>query len=352
MAILAFLYLLPRIIDNRHMDENKIILTGIKPTGRPHIGNYLGAIEPALRRSLNNPNSFFFIPDYHALNNGLPAEEIKRLTHAVAATWIASGLDSSKQHFYRQSDIPEIFELETILNATVPKGWMNKAHAYKAAIDQNIEAKRDVDYDVNMGLYTYPILMASDILIFNANQVPVGKDQIQHVEIARDIAGRFNSKYHTSTFTLPEHLVEKTVFEVPGVDGRKMSKSYNNFIPLFASEEEWNNAVKKIVTDSNQEHTHESFKETAFYKIFSAIANENDTNKISQQIVDKSIGWKEAKDEMLSQLVSRFKEKSDIYFDLLNDTNKIDEILKTGAEKIRPIAMETLNNVKATVGVL
>ncbi len=334
------------------MKENKIILTGVKPTGQPHLGNYFGVIEPALRRSENNLNSFFFIADYHALNNGLSADEIKRLTHVVAATWIAAGLDSSKHHLYRQSDIPEIFELETILNATVPKGWMNKAHAYKAAMDQNIEAKRDIDHDVNMGLYTYPILMASDILIFNANQVPVGKDQIQHVEIARDIAGRFNAKYHSSTFTLPEHIIEKNILEVPGLDGRKMSKSYNNVVPLFASDDDWNNAVKKIVTDSNQEHTIETFKDTTFYKIFSIISGETETSKITDQIVNKSIGWKEAKDELLHQLISRFSEKSKMYFELLNDTNKIDEILKTGAEKIRPIAMETLNNVKATVGVL
>jgi len=335
-----------------NMEDNKIVLTGIKPTGQPHIGNYFGVIEPALRRSQSNPNSFFFIADYHALNNGLPADEIRRLTHIVAATWIASGLNHEKHHIYRQSDIPEIFELETILNASVPKGWMNKAHAYKAAVDQNNEKNRDVDFDVNMGLYTYPILMASDILIFNANRIPVGKDQIQHVEIARDIAARFNSKYNKKVLTLPEHVIENKILEVPGLDGRKMSKSYNNVIPLFAHDEDWTNAVKKIVTDSNTEHTPESFRSTTFYKIFSQIADKSESDKLISQVVNNQIGWKEAKDMMINQLVDRFQSKSEMYFELLSDTSKIDHILKTGAEKIRPIAQKTLFEVKKTIGVL
>ena len=334
------------------MTQKNILLTGIKPTGQPHLGNYFGAIEPALKRADGNKDNFFFIADYHALNTIDSAEELKKLTHIIAATWIASGLDPSKCHFYKQSDIPQIFELETILNATVPKGWMNKAHAYKAAVDKNRADKKDIDSDVNMGLYNYPILMASDILIFNANKIPVGKDQIQHVEIARDIAMRFNSKYSTTSLTLPEYIVEKDIQEIPGIDGRKMSKSYGNVIPLYGTEEDWFNSIRRIVTDSEANHTIETFKATTFYGIYHHIATEEESQKLCESMVGHNIGWKEAKEDLMEKMIKRFKEPSSVYLDLLHDTNHIDSILDEGAKKILPIAKETLDKVKKSVGVI
>ena len=334
------------------MTQKNIILTGIKPTGQPHLGNYFGAIKPALMRSEVNENSFFFIADYHALNTISSADELKKLTHIVAATWIASGLDPSKCHFYKQSDISEIFELETILNSTVPKGWMNKAHAYKAAVDKNRADKKDLDSDVNMGLYNYPILMASDILIFNANKIPVGKDQIQHVEIARDIAMRFNSKYSTSALTLPEYVVEKDIQEIPGIDGRKMSKSYGNVIPLYGTEEDWFNSVRKIVTDSEPNHTTESFKATTFYGIYHHVATNDESEKLCELMVSHKMGWKEAKEDLMDKMIKRLKEPSSVYLDLLHDTRHIDSILDEGAKKISPLAKETLSSVKAAIGVI
>ena len=333
------------------MTQKNIILTGIKPTGQPHIGNYFGAIEPALRRSKDNESSFFFIADYHALNTISSAEELKNLTHVVAASWIASGLDPKKCHVYRQSDIPQIFELETILNATVPKGWMNKAHAYKAAVDKNRADNKDVDTDVNMGLYNYPILMASDILIFNANKVPVGKDQVQHVEITRDIAARFNSKYSKNVLTLPEYIIEKDIQEIPGLDGRKMSKSYGNVIPLYGTEEDWHASVRKIVTDSEASHTIESFKATTFYGIYHHIASDEESRVLCESIVNHSIGWKEAKEDLLNKIVKRFEEPSRVYLELVKNPNKIDQILSEGADKVRPLAEEALKLVKTSIGI-
>ena len=332
--------------------KNKIILTGIKPTGTAHLGNYLGAIEPAIKRANEYQDSFFFLADYHALNSITDPSELKALTHKIAATWLASGLDIKKSHFYKQSDIKETFELETILNATVPKGWMNKAHAYKASVDANRANKKDDDEDINMGLYTYPILMASDILIFNANIVPVGKDQIQHVEIARDIAGRFNAKYKTSVLTLPEHVIETGIGEIPGIDGRKMSKSYNNIIPLFASVEQWHKAVKKIVTDSNDNHTLETIKATVFYRIFSSIASSEQSDKIASDLVGKKIGWKESKDQLLDIIIKRFGTMTETYDNLMKDTDAIDKLLDDGAKAIQPLSVETIMNVRKAIGII
>ena len=326
------------------------VLTGIKPTGVPHIGNYLGAIAPALRRSGEFDQSFFFIADYHALNSIQSSEQMSELPRVVAATWLASGLDPKKVHFYRQSAIPEIFELETILNAFIPKGWMNKMHAYKASVDINRQTGKTDDDGVNMGLYTYPILMACDILMFNTTAVPVGKDQVQHVEIARDIAQRFNKNYATDAITLPNYILEEGIEEVPGLDGRKMSKSYNNTIPLFASREQWTNAVRQVVTD-NITHTPESFRETVLYKLFSAIADRPATDALMHDFVSGSIGWKLAKDRLVDALEDRFKEPSKKYFELMENPSKIDTLLREGGEAIRPIAQHNLAAIKSIIGI-
>lgn len=326
------------------------ILTGIKPTGTPHIGNYFGAIEPAIRRATQYSDAYFFIADYHALNSVQNAEELKTLTYSVAAMWLAAGLDPSRIHFYRQSDVPEIFQLETVLNMYTPKGWMNKMHAYKAAIDRNRAANKPDDNDVNMGLYTYPILMAGDILMFDATHVPVGRDQIQHVEIARDIARRINHHYDTRVFVLPEHVVEDEIAEVPGLDGRKMSKSYGNTIPLYAGREGWAEAVRKLTTDSI-EHTNESIRETTFYNIYRVVAGDEAAQVIADEIVAKTTGWKDAKDRLIDALDERFGAQAARYNELMENPEEIKAILAEGAEKIRPIAAEHMARIRATIGV-
>ncbi len=326
------------------------VLTGIKPTGTPHIGNYFGAIEPALRQAHNYPAAFFFIADYHALNSVQDGETMKELTRNVAATWLAAGLDPSKVNFYRQSDIPEEFELVTILNNFIPKGWMNKMHAYKASIDKNRAAGKPDDNDVNMGLYVYPILMACDIIQFNATHVPVGRDQIQHVEIARDIAQRFNNQFNEAVFVLPEHVVEDGIAELPGIDGRKMSKSYNNTIPLYAGREGWEQAVRKIVTDS-VDHTDETVRETVLFRLYSALVTEELANNLATSLVEKSIGWKEAKDALLMALETRFTEQAARYQELINDPDYLDSVLAEGAAKVRPIAQARLAHVKQVLGI-
>lgn len=333
------------------MHTTSTILTGIKPTGRPHIGNYFGAIKPALERASDYENSFFFIADYHGLNSVQNAEEMRHLTRSIAATWLAAGLDPAKHHFYRQSDIPETFELETILNTFTPKGWMNKAHAYKAAIANNQAAGRSDDHDVNMGLFTYPILMASDILLFDTSAVPVGKDQIQHVEIARDIAQKVNSFYNTDIFVLPEHVTHEGIAELPGLDGRKMSKSYSNVIPVFATPDEWQKAVRSIVTDA-ETHTPDTLKQTTFYKLYSAIASSESSEALVDDITGGTIGWKDAKDRLASELEARFSEYTKEYERLMNSPEEIDSILAEGAQRVRPIAQATLHRIKTAIGVL
>ena len=331
-------------------DQHRIILTGIKPTGTPHIGNYFGAIEPAIRRANEYSEAFFFIADYHALNSVQDGETMKQLTRNLAATWLAAGLDPSKVHFYRQSDIIEEFEIVTILHNFIPKGWMNKMHAYKASVDKNREAGKPDDYDINMGLYVYPILMACDIIQFNATHVPVGRDQIQHIEIARDIAQRFNNQFKENVFVLPEHVVQEDVQEVPGLDGRKMSKSYSNTIPLYEGREGWEKAVRKIVTDSI-EHTDESIRETVFFKIYSTIATQEQSEDVATKLVAKTIGWKEAKDSLIEALENRFGEQSERYNQLIQNPEYLDTVLAQGATNIRPIAQATLARVKKTLGI-
>ena len=326
------------------------VLTGIKPTGIPHIGNFFGAISPALRRANDFEQAYFFIADYHALNSISDPQTLRSLTYSVAATWLAAGLDPTKIHLYRQSDIAEIFELETILNTVTPKGWMNKMHAYKAQVDRNKEANQPVDSSINMGLYTYPLLMASDILIFQSDTVPVGNDQVQHVEIARDIAQRFNKEYKTDALVLPHYVLEDGIEELPGIDGRKMSKSYSNTIPLFATRSEWSESVKKIVTDSLT-HTPETLQSTVFYKIFAAVSSPVTSERLVHDFTNGTIGWKDAKDQLVDQLVERFGQASETYARLMEDESQIETILSDNADRVRIKARSTLNAVKKAIGV-
>src|SRR5690554_3442176 len=257
------------------------VLTGITTTGTPHLGNYAGAIRPSVRASAQpDVDAFYFLADYHALIKCEDPERVAQSRQEIAATWLAAGLDPDVVTFYRQSDIPEIPELCWMLTCVTAKGLMNRAHAYKAAVDQNTEKQVESDDGINMGLFSYPILMAADILMFNANKVPVGRDQIQHLEMARDIAQRFNHMYGRGTdlFALPEVLIDDDVATVPGLDGRKMSKSYDNTIPLFAGgAKALSGAIKRIVTDSRAPGETKDAEGSHILTLYRAFANQQQT---------------------------------------------------------------------------
>jgi tryptophanyl-tRNA synthetase len=328
----------------------KRVLTGIKPTGYPHLGNYVGAIRPALRRATDVDHAFFFIADYHALNQVQDPNLFNEYSYVVAATWLACGLDPSVCSFYRQSDIRETFELTTILSAFTPKGWMNKAHAYKAAVADNREAGRDDDVDVNMGLYTYPMLMAADILVFRSEIVPVGKDQVQHVEIARDIALRVNRDVGTDVLTLPDYELDSESESIPGLDGRKMSKSYDNTIPLFATEKEWKQEIYSIKTDSSGRDDPKVAEGSPVYEIYAALAPNDDARSMKQALEAGGMGWGDAKAQLLDLVVSEFGERTATFHDLIAHPARIDEILEAGAERVRPLAEDLLEDVRRAIG--
>ena len=242
----------------------EIVLTGVTTTGTPHLGNYVGAIRPAIEASRqDNTESYFFLADYHALIKCQDPERVKQSRLEIAATWLACGLDTDKATFYRQSDIPEIAELNWLLTCVTGKGLMNRAHAYKAAVDENLSANQDADFGVTMGLFCYPVLMSADILAFNAKKVPVGRDQIQHIEMARDIAGRFNHIFGEH-FVLPEAVVGEDTALLKGLDGRKMSKSYNNTIPLFEGEKKLKKAINKIVRLASRNLAHQALSKLGY----------------------------------------------------------------------------------------
>lgn len=326
----------------------KIILTGIKPTGKPHIGNYIGAIKPAL--SLVNSNDItpiYFIADSHALTTINNPRLLTEYTYDVAATWLALGLDPEKVIFYKQSDIPEIFELSWILSCLTPKGLMNRAHAYKSKVQSNQGNGLDIDTGVNMGLYTYPILMAADILLFNTYKVPVGKDQIQHVEIARDIATYFNNTY-SETFKIPEYKIEEESSLITGLDGRKMSKSYNNTIPLFSEEKELKKLIKKIKTDSLEPNEPKDLNNPLF-TLYKEFANQNQINEMSVKFKE-GISYGDIKNELFDLINNNLLEPRQKYNYLLKNPDLIDSILADGAIKARKICSEKLKTVKKNIG--
>lgn len=330
--------------------DQKTLLTGIKPTGTPHLGNFLGAIQPAIQMVHDYEQSFLFIADYHALNTVQDGARLHDLSLSIAATWLACGLDPSKTTLYRQSAVPEVFELETVLNAVTPKGWMNKAHAYKAAVDVNTAEGRDRDEGVSMGLYTYPILMAADILLYSADVVPVGKDQQQHVEIARDIAQRFNHTFNTPVFVLPEALVQEELESVVGVDGRKMSKSYDNIIPLFATVDEWRKVINRIPTDSTSVEEPKDTSNSILFSVFKSIASPEQTAELKARLEAGGIGWGEVKQQLLDVLEARFGQYRDRYNELMANPGEIERILAEGTEKAKAIASAKLAEVRRTIG--
>jgi tryptophanyl-tRNA synthetase len=328
----------------------KTVLTGVQATGMPHLGNYIGAIRPALEQAAALEKSYLFIADYHALNAVHDPVALKRDTYQVAACWLALGLDPARTVFYRQSDIPEIFELMTILCAVTPKGLMDRAHAYKAATDKNREAGRDVDADINMGLYTYPLLMASDILIMKADTIPVGHDQTQHIEFARDMAGYFNNTYR-NVLPLPVGMIQPQSATVPGLDGRKMSKSYNNHVPLFADPKSRQKLIMKIITDSKLPHEPKNPDENTIYKLYTYFAPDADVQVMRKAFEAGGMGYGDAK-KLLAEAVEKSLEKpSAIYNEYMSDEKKLDAILAEGADRARQTARQTLSEVRAAIGV-
>ncbi|EIK45682.1 tryptophanyl-tRNA synthetase [Cellvibrio sp. BR] len=326
------------------------VLTGITTTGTPHLGNYVGAIRPAIQASQRaDVQSFYFLADFHALIKCQEPDLVHQSTREIAATWLALGLDVNNAIFYRQSDVPEIPELCWVLTCMAAKGLMNRAHAYKASVDVNVANGDDPDFGITMGLYSYPILMAADILMFNANKVPVGRDQIQHIEMARDIAGRFNHHYGEH-FVLPEALVEESSAILQGLDGRKMSKSYGNTIPLFLPEKQLKKSINKILTNLLEPGQAKDPDTSPVFQIWQAFATPAQTADMRQQFAD-GIGWGEAKRQLFELVNGQLAEARDKYEALLANPAHIEEVLQQGAEKARAYSKPLLEKVREAVGI-
>ncbi len=327
----------------------KRILTGITPSGYPHLGNYIGAIKPSLELLDEKCESFLFIADLHALIKVSDPEQLNQLTHGIALAWMASGLDPEKTYFYRQSDVPEITELAWILSCVTEKGLLNRAHAYKAATDVNKESgKKDTDEGISMGLFSYPLLMACDILTPNATHVPVGKDQKQHLEIARDIAEKFNKKYG-EVFNIPEAVIneEKTVL---GTDGRKMSKSYNNIVPILSSEKDLKKSIMSVVTNSQEPGEKKDWKDNTLFSIYSSFAADNQIKDMKHKYED-GIGWGDAKNIVFNDLNDLIKPIRDKYLELESRKSDTEEILQTNAKEVRTHTQSLIKKVKEFVGI-
>ena len=326
------------------------ILTGIKPTGKPHIGNYVGAIQPSLELARKkNVSAYLFIADSHSLTSNPAPQLLKDSVYEVAASWLACGLNPETTVFYCQSDIPELFELNWILSCVTPKGLMNRAHSYKSKRDQNLQAgKKDRDDQVNMGLYNYPILMGADILLFSPNQVPVGPDQVQHLEMIRDIAQKFNRVYKQELLTVPRALAQEERI-LPGWDGRKMSKSYNNEIPLFLESKKLQKLVRKIKTNSAPAQEPKDTKDCLIFQIYKRFACEQEIQALKEHYT-RGIGWGEAKDILFEKLEDHFKDKKPIYDHYIRHPMELEKILQKGGEKARSEAQIFLKEIKKSIG--
>lgn len=326
--------------------SHSTLLTGIKPTGVPHLGNYVGAIQPALEKIQNlKGQSYLFIADYHALTTLPSSQEFKQNVYEVTSAWLACGTDPNKTIMYKQSDIPELFELYWVLSCLTPKGLLNRSHSYKAYIQEKKE-----DSHIQMGVFNYPILMAADILLFQSDFVPVGSDQLQHLEIARDLAGKFNHTFKTSLMVPPEPLKEEQT-SLPGIDGRKMSKSYNNHIPLFCSSEELKKKIMKIKTDSLPPTAPKDPQASIVFQIYKEFATAQQTQDLENKL-KKGCGWGEVKLELFELLEKKFQTQKDTYQTLLSNKKKLDQILHDGAVKARLKAKEVMQKVRKTTGVI
>ena len=332
------------------MTEPQRYLTGITTTGMPHLGNYVGSVRPAVQASLRSDvRSYYFLADYHALIKcGEPAR-IQRSTLEIAATWLAAGLNPERVTFYRQSDIPEITELCWLLTCVCGKGLLNRAHAYKAAVDKNTEAAQEADDGVTAGLFMYPVLMAADILMFKSQKVPVGRDQIQHLEMARDMAASFNHLYGSDLLVLPEAQVDEHVALLPGLDGRKMSKSYDNTIPLFVPREELRKKIASIVTDSRAPGEPKDTEGSALFQIYRAFASTEETAAFAQAFA-QGIAWGEAKQALFERIEQEIAPMRAHYAELIANPAQVERILLQGAEKARAEATPYMRQLRSAVG--
>ena len=325
------------------------VLTGITTSGTPHLGNYAGAIRPAIAASRQaGVESFYFLADYHALIHAADPAQVQRSTLEIAAAWLAAGLDPDKVCLYRQSDIPEVLELAWLLACVTGKGLLNRAHAYKAAVDRNTAAGADADAGVSVGLFMYPVLMAADILLFKANSVPVGRDQVQHIEMARDMAERFNRRYG-GHLVLPEAAIDASVATLPGLDGRKMSKSYGNGIALFAPADELRKRIFSIVTDSRAPGEPKPIEGSALLRLYEAFATAEESARMRAAFA-AGIAWGEAKQMLFERIEATVAPMRSRYESLTADAPRIERLLHDGAVKARAIATPFLGELRWAVG--
>jgi tryptophanyl-tRNA synthetase len=330
-------------------DTRKISLSGIKPTGTPHLGNYLGLIKPGLELA-KTYRALYFIADYHGLTTVRDGKEFERMTYDVAAVWLALGMNPEEVIFFRQSDIPELFEMTWIFDCFTPKGLLNRAHAYKASVDANIAAGRDPDDGVNAGLYSYPVLMAADILLYGSHVVPVGEDQRQHVEIARDIAQAINNNYG-QILVMPEAVIQEAVAVIPGTDGRKMSKSYDNVIPIFAPASQIRKRVMGIVTDSRLPEQPKNPDEDNVFNIYKHFATSEEVASMRQLYQRGGFGYGEVKQQLVEVLERNFGPARAKYDAFVKDRAYLEKMLLEGAEKARAAGMPVMRKLRKAVGV-
>jgi tryptophanyl-tRNA synthetase len=327
------------------------VLTGVQATGEPHIGNYLGAIRPAIELSKQpNTETWLFIADYHAINSSPDPKMLRKNTLDVAATWLAAGLDPASSVFYRQSDVPEVLELNWILTSLCPKGLMNRAHAYKAKVQLNQEqGKEDLDFGINVGLFCYPILMAADILMFSADKVPVGEDQIQHIEIARDLAQKFNRTYG-NVLRVPQMVIQEKGKSIPGLDGRKMSKSYDNYIKLFEEPAKMKKLVARIKTDSLPPEAPKSVEGSLLFELYEAFATPEQVEEMRAKYA-RGVGWGVVKEDLFNAMDAALKDKREKYKELIADPVYVESLLKSGAERARASASPFLKKIRQAIGI-
>ena len=327
----------------------KRILTGITTTGTPHIGNYLGAIKPALDLVDSENDSFFFLADYHALIKQTDSSEIEKSVKDVALSWLASGLDPEISNFYRQSDIPEVHELTWILSCCAAKGLLNRAHAYKSFVSENIKSGADEDKGIHLGLFSYPVLMTADILIFNATHVPVGPDQAQHMEMARDIAGKFNHTY-SNLLTIPETIIQNEI-SVPGIDGRKMSKSYDNIIPFLSNEKTLKKSIARIITNSLEPGEPKDHQSCTLFQLYLSFASNDEIESMKQAYKD-GISWGDVKKELFKVINNELLPIREKYLELIDDPDLLNDLFAAGASKVRPQAQELIEKMREVTGII
>lgn len=333
------------------MFSDKTVLTGVKPTGTPHLGNLIGAIKPVIEMGNQAEKAFIFIADLHALNAVRDSNLVQRWTNEVAATYMALGLDTDKAVLFRQSDVSEIYKLTIFLMNVTSKGLMNRSHAYKAITSDNEANGKATDFGINMGLYTYPVLMAADILLYNTDLVPVGQDQKQHVEMARDIAGSLNNIYGEDLLVVPEPVIQKVAATIPGLDGRKMSKSYDNYIPIFEQPKKLRKLIMKIVTDSKRPEEPKDPDKSTIYLLYQHFASSAEAATMRENFAKGGMGYGDAKKALFELIDKSLAEPREKYYDLLANPRQIEDVLIDGAERARVVAKETVARVsKAMLG--